>query len=69
MMSRTWDIGDAEPTDIYVVFDDFGEDWGDNSPRWARTFTPGEWKGYKGGKTYMDWDDLVRRFGPVREEQ
>lgn len=67
-MSRKWDIGDPEPADVDVVFDDIGDEYGSNSPRWSRTFTPGEWKGYQDGKTYLSWDELVRRFGPVSDE-
>jgi hypothetical protein len=66
-MSRTWDIGDPEPDDVDVVFDDIGTFDSENSPRWART-TDGDWKGYQGGKTYLGWDELVRRFGPVKDE-
>lgn len=67
-MSRKWDIGNPEPEDVDVVFDDIGDEYGANSPRWARTLTPGVWKGYQDGKTYLRWDELVRRFGPVSDE-
>jgi hypothetical protein len=66
-MTRTWDIGDAEPEGVDLVFDDIGDEYGANSPRWSKTYTPGEWKGYQDGKTYLTWEELVRRFGPVRE--
>ncbi|QDF18514.1 hypothetical protein SEA_PUPPER_27 [Gordonia phage Pupper] len=26
----------------------------------------GEWKTYIGGKTYLQWEEVLRRFGPVR---
>ncbi|WP_156479487.1 hypothetical protein [Gordonia sp. QH-12] len=26
----------------------------------------GYWKFYLGGKTYIDWETMLRRFGPVR---
>lgn len=71
-MSRTWDIGDPEPEDVDVVDDytapDFDPAWDvDESPRWVRTYK-GDWKGYKNGKVYTDWGDLVRRWGPLTEE-
>lgn len=66
-MKRAWDIGDPEPDDIDVVFDDIGDEYGANSPRWGRA-TSGEWKGYQDGKTYLGWDELVRRFGPVSDQ-
>lgn len=28
--------------------------------------TRGDWKVYLGGKTYTDWETVLRRFGPVR---
>lgn len=63
---RTWDIGDPEPEGVDVVFDDIGDEYGANSPRWGRTVN-GEWKGYQDGKTYCPWPELVRRFGPVSD--
>ena len=65
-MRRVWDMGDPEPADVEEVFDDIGDDYGSNSPRWGRTHS-GEWKGYQDGKTYLSWADLVRRFGPVSD--
>ena len=66
---NTWDMGDAEP-DVTAVWDytDPGgsaEGWGNDSARWGRT-AQGEWKGYKdGGKVYLEWAELVRRWGPL----
>lgn len=64
---RTWDIGDPEPDDVTAVesmcgiFDDE-----DSKPlRFGRTYD-GEWKAYLDGKLYVSWDEVVRRFGPVR---
>lgn len=37
----------------------------DDSPEWHRTTSRG-WKGYKdGGKEYLSWPELVRRWGPL----
>ncbi len=72
MTDRTWDVGDPEPDGVTAVHDhthtpwDHG-DWDRDSSRWGRTVN-GEWKGYKnGGKAYLDWAELVRRWGPVVE--
>lgn len=69
--TRTWDMGDAEPeTDVTKVLDCTApadpEDA--DSDSWGRTYS-GDWKGYKnGGKVYLDWAELVRRWGPVTAE-
>jgi hypothetical protein len=62
--TRRWDIGDPEPEGVTAVRDyTDGDDC--CSSGWGRTVR-GEWKGYKdGGKTYLDWAELVRRWGPV----
>ncbi len=67
-VTRSWDIGDPEPEGVNAVRDyTDGDD--DSSPSWGRTYA-GEWKGYKdGGKTYLDWAELVRRWGPVKEDR
>ncbi len=66
-MSRIWDIGDAEPEDVSVVLDGTDSD-GEDNPDWGRTYDS-DWKGYKnGGKVYLDWAELVRRWGPVSEK-
>lgn len=63
---RGWDIGDPEPEGVGSVHDGTDGDEG-CSPSWGRTYD-GEWKGYKdGGKVYLDWAELVRRWGPVEE--
>ncbi len=45
---------------------------GDDSVTWGRVHRAGEggehseWKGYKdGNKVYLDWPELVRRWGPI----
>lgn len=61
-----WDIGDPEPEDVWGVLSDFVDDDYDNPILFGKTYD-GEWKTYlNGGKMYLDWDDVVRRFGPVR---
>lgn len=74
MSKRIFDIGDPEPEDVTSVIevDELGhlirfEDEGGSYSTWARTSNGSGWKGYKGGKEYRDWPDLVRRFGPVME--
>jgi hypothetical protein len=38
----------------------------EDSPEWHRTMDGQEWKGYKGGgKDYLSWPELVRRWGPL----
>gem|GEM_PF-5460742 len=65
-MSRTWDIGDPEPDGVQGVRD-HTHDCDQDNPEWHRTYD-GEWKGYKdGGKVYLDWAELTRRWGPVTE--
>ncbi|MCD2099590.1 hypothetical protein QNA24_29935 [Rhodococcus qingshengii] len=69
---RTWDIGDPEPGDdvlevASIEFDDIDEYDSGVPLRFGRTYA-GEWKTYLfGGKSYYNWADVVRRFGPVRE--
>ena len=59
-----WDFGDPEPEGVLAVLDHTDGD-GDDSREWARTYD-GEWKGYKdGSKVYLDWAELLRRWGPV----
>lgn len=75
-----FDIGDPEPDGILAVeslaWVDYG--WGDG-PTYVEDGTPEPdetplhfgrtrdgWKFYLGGKTYVDWATVVRRFGPVR---
>ena len=74
MSKRTFDMGDPEPEDVHSVVDyredgydpEYPEGW---HPYWGRTEHHG-WKGYTdGGKTYLEWDELVRRFGPLHEEE
>lgn len=68
--SGPWDIGDPDPgPDVTEVVDEIGTVdnlWGGDQAEWHRT-GGGDWKGYKdGGKTYLSWAELVRRWGPVR---
>lgn len=73
MTDRSWDMGDAEPGDVRVLTDDTDSDGDDSSDVWSLTThdEPGmRWKGYKdGGKVYVSWDELTRRWGPLREAQ
>jgi len=64
--AEAWDMGDLEPDGVSSVVDFSGaEDDDPDSPRWNRTYQ-GDWKGYKnGGKAYLGWAELVRRWGPV----
>ena len=71
---RRWDIFDPEPPeDVLEVesihFDDTDE-YNSNVPlRFGRTYD-GQWKTYLfGGKAYYNWDEMLRRFGPVRERR
>lgn len=64
-VTRT-DVPPPPPDTVLAVFDEYGDDDGDSS-QWGRTHS-GEWKGYKnGGKVYLEWRELVRRWGPVRD--
>lgn len=60
----------AEPTSGAVLdytYSPFGND-SDEDPEWHRTMD-GDWKGYKdGGKEYLSWPELVRRWGPLTEK-
>jgi hypothetical protein len=71
-MMGAFDIGDVEPDGVVSVRDctyDPNDCESDDSPLWGRT-SSGEWKGFKNGyKTYLSWDELVRRWGPVIEIQ
>ena len=75
MSTRTWDLGDPEPgEDVLSVLDYTDEGYQpngwerDDNPRWGRTYD-GRWKGYKGGKIYLSWDELTRRWGPLQEDK
>lgn len=66
---RIWDMGDPEPPEGVIgvvsmceIFDD--ED--DGRMVFGRTKQFG-WKSYLNGKIYLDWPEVVRRFGPVHE--
>ena len=74
MSPRTFDMGDPEPEDVQKLVDyrvddyepDCPEGW---SPYWSRTEHHG-WKGYTdGGKSYIRWDELARRYGPLSEQE
>lgn len=66
MPDRTWDIGDPEPDGVIAVRDyTYAPHDHEFNAHWGRT-TNGEWKGYKDGNgIYLDWVELVRRWGPV----
>lgn len=67
---RVWYMGDPEPPEDVIgvvsmceIFDD--DD--DGRMVFGRTLKSG-WKSYlNGGKIYLGWDEVVRRFGPVFE--
>lgn len=76
-----WDIGDSEPPDDIIGVLDYTADGADSEDQdsctWGRVLNsrghlltgPTEtlWKSYKnGGKIYLPWAELVRRWGPVR---
>ena len=67
-------MGDPEPKDVLSLADyrkdgydpEFDFCW---KPYWGRTISNG-WKGYDNGdKVYLDWDELTRRYGPLREQE
>ena len=68
-MKVTVSMGDPEPSGAIAadslcgLFDD---EWGERL-RFGKTFD-GIWKTYLGGKTYVSWEDMVRRFGPLEVE-
>ncbi|TFD58056.1 hypothetical protein E3T43_07365 [Cryobacterium sp. Hh7] len=62
-----WDLGDSEPEGVISVCESDGDTDGEDSICWGRTHD-GDWKGYKnGGKVYLSWDELTRRWGPIAE--
>lgn len=75
--ARSWDMGDPEPDDVTRVrdyTDEFATPDEQDSPIWGRVsggFSGrASWKGYKNGaKTYLEWPELVRRWGPVQEDR
>lgn len=67
-----YDLGSPEPegVDHVIECDEHGNPYerdpeGSNDPTWSKTIDGTRWKGYKDGKEYRDWGDLVRRYGPV----
>ena len=70
---RRWRMGDAPPPeDVTCVADHTAEGRAQDDKdgwTWGRVIgDQDEWKGYKnGGKIYLDWAELVRRWGPVAE--
>ena len=73
MSPRVFDIGDPEPEGVVVCLadyraDDYEPDYPEGwHPYWSR-IEHNVWKGYTdGGKTYLTWDELVRRYGPLSE--
>lgn len=67
--ARTWDIGDADPGRGVTSVATVEIDDEDCRPiRFGRTYSDDEWKGYdRGGKVYLSWAELVRRYGPITE--
>ena len=68
-----YDIGSTEPEGIdqVVECDELGHpyvrEWDDDADyTWSKTTEGTRWKGYKNGKEYLEWPELVRRYGPVR---
>lgn len=66
---RTWDIGDPEPPEdvigVVSMCEIFDDEFGGRMV-FGRTRQFG-WKSYLDGKIYLDWSEVVRRFGPVCE--
>ena len=67
--ARTWNIGDADPgTDVTSVATVEIDDEDCRPIYFGRTHSDDEWKGYdRGGKVYLSWAELVRRYGPIAE--
>lgn len=75
----TFDMGDPEPeVEGLVLFDYTAPDvdavLDPDSPRWSGgswASSPKRWwKGYKNGdRVYLDWAELVRRWGPLTTEE
>lgn len=66
---RIWDIGDPEPPEDVIGVVSMCEIFDDEDGRlvFGRTLKFG-WKSYlNDGKIYLDWPEVVRRFGPVCE--
>lgn len=77
---HVWDLGADEnppPAEVIGVFDYTGPERDFEDPddsRWGRVSAPDPvtggavWKGYKnGGKVYLDWPELLRRWGPLTD--
>lgn len=69
-----YDLGAREPAgvDHVVECDEHGHPyirhWAeDEDYTWSKTTDGTRWKGYKDGKEYRSWADLVRRYGPLTE--
>lgn len=69
-----YDLGSPEPAgvDQVVECDEHGHPyirhWAeDEDYTWSKTTDGTRWKGYKDGKEYRTWADLVRRYGPLTE--
>lgn len=66
MSNQTWDIYDPRPVGVTHVHDQSDDEDDGNSSHWGLTSDGTDWKGYKGGhKVYLEWSELVRRWGPV----
>lgn len=69
MSETTWDIGDPDPGQSVKSVATVDIDDADCKPIYfGRTYAEDEWKGYdRGGKIYLSWAELVRRYGPIAE--
>lgn len=74
---RRFDVGSDQPDDVVIMADHTAEGMvrdDHDSWTWGRVSAPDRsgggsvWKGYKnGGKVYLDWLELLRRWGPLAE--
>lgn len=67
--AKTWDMGDTDPGKGVTSVATVEIDDEDCRPiHFGRTYSDDEWKGYdRGGKVYLSWAELVRRYGPITE--
>jgi len=62
----TWDIGDPEPLSVSAVTDHSLIAGSEGESTWRRSFDGG-WQINRdtGDDDYLEWDELVRRWGPL----
>lgn len=71
---RVYDLGDEQnvpPSHVWGLSDHTAPDNEQDAYVWGRVKGRGgqQWKGYKnGGKVYLDWPELLRRWGPLTVE-